>query len=367
MKITRLWLVNFRNYENAVLEFADNTLLVGLNGAGKTNVLEAVDILATSRSKIVKGLNKCIRHGQAGFAISGNFAAAGEFTVAFRQERDADRTVKINDETLARTSELLGKVNSVIFLPGDLELIHGTPAARRKYLDLVISQTEKDYYQDLQVYTRALKQRNELLKNLRYADASDGERSRTARDFTVWETQLAETGARIMQKRREILDFFAGETARLYNEMGFSGTLSLRYKTDVTSDCQANLEALAAARADDIRLRRTHFGTHADDFEFHLDNNKAAEFCSQGQQRLIALACKCAEAKLKNQKLADPPIVLVDDVLLELDLERLNKIITAIAPDSQKIFTVTDTGRFSADILRGMKVIKIENGRVMPL
>ena len=394
MQISRLWLLNFRNYENATIDFTQNNLLVGPNGAGKTNILEAIDILATSRSRIVRGLNKCIRHSQQGFVINGHFGfaprlrsglaeyprpsstssdrvAAAEMTIAFRQERSEERTIKIDEETLARTSELIGKVNSVIFLPGDLDLIRGAPALRRKYLDIIISQTEQGYYQDLQNYTRALRQRNELLKNLRWSGGSapplgSAQGSLTSRSdqLDVWDTQLAECAGRIMLKRNEYLEFFARETAELYNTLGFSGTVTLKYKTAVQADKQKNLEALTAARAEDLRFGRTHWGVQADDFEFYLDDSKAAEFCSQGQRRLLAIAFKCAEAKIKTEKLKDPPIVLVDDVLLELDLERLNKIISAIAPQSQKIFTVTDTGRFSPDILREMKIIKIENGRL---
>jgi len=375
MHINRLWLLNFRNYENTVLEFAENNLLVGPNGAGKTNVLEAIDILATSRSKIVKGLNKCIRDGQQGFVINGSFtpfsAADTEpvpvgstlevpaaFTVAFRQEHKAERTIKIDDEMLTRTSELIGRVNSVIFLPGDLELIQGAPLARRKYLDICISQTAGDYYKALQDYTRALKQRNELLKTLRHSAGN-------LTGLDVWDEQLAGLAGQIVPRRREYLEFFARETAQLYNAMGFAGMVSIRYKTEVTADKQKNLEILTAARADDVRFGHTHYGTHADDFEFYLNDKKAAEFCSQGQRRLLAIAFKCAEAKIKTEKLNDPPIVLVDDVLLELDLERLNKIITVIAPQSQKIFTVTDTGRLSAEALRGMKVIKLDGGRLI--
>ncbi|MDR2431743.1 MAG: DNA replication and repair protein RecF [Candidatus Margulisbacteria bacterium] len=364
MKIVRLWLVNFRNYENAVIEFAGHNLLVGLNGAGKTNILEAIDILATSRSRIAKGLNKCIRRGQSGFALNGVFASppAGELTIAFRQERGAARTIKINDEILARSSELIGRVNSVIFLPGDLELVQGPPAARRKYLDILISQTEREYYADLQNYTRALKQRNELFKNLRSPGLPDTARNRAV---GVWDEQLAEYAGRLMLKRREYLDFFARETAGLYSALGFAGAVAVRYKTDVAPDKSQNLERLASSRAEDLRFGRTHWGAHADDFEFWLDDSKAAEFCSQGQRRLLAIAFKCAEAKIKTEKLNDPPVVLVDDVLLELDAERFNQVITAIAPQSQKIFTVTDTGRFAAGLLDKLKIIKITQGKIL--
>ncbi|MDR1452362.1 MAG: DNA replication/repair protein RecF [Candidatus Margulisbacteria bacterium] len=372
MKITHLWLLNFRNYENATLDFADNNLLVGLNGAGKTNVLEAIDILATSRSRIVNGLNKCIRRGQAGFALRGRFdcVPAGHcaphppLTVALRQERGAGRVIKINEETLSRASELLGRVNSVFFLPSDLEIIHGQPLQRRKYLDVVISQTEPDYCRALQLYVRALKQRNELLKNLRVRSLSGVEMSGVD-SLSVWDAQLADNAARIMVKRQEYLEFFAREAAQFYKDMGFAGALALKYKTETLSDGQKNIQALQNSRAADLRFGRTHFGPHTDDFEIYLNENKAADFCSQGQKRLIALALKCAEVKIKRQKLNDPPLVLVDDVLLELDLTRLNKIITAIAPGSQKIFTITDTSRFAPELLEGMKIIKVDNGRIV--
>lgn len=195
MKIDSLWLINFRNHQNYQIKFSPQTVIVGPNGSGKTSILEAIGILATTRSPITKSLQTCVNHEGKGFIISAKFSGREELTISFKHERQ--KTIKINEDVVSKISSLLGKINVVLFLPHDIELIQGSPAARRKYLDIMISQIDSAYYTNLQQYYAALKQRNELLKNIRHGRSQKTE-------LEVWNTQLAELNTQIMLKRKKV-------------------------------------------------------------------------------------------------------------------------------------------------------------------
>jgi DNA replication and repair protein RecF len=355
MRITKLWLINFRNHENTVISFADTTVIIGVNGAGKTSALEAIDILTTSRSRIVKGINKCIKNQQQGFIITGQFDSLG--TIVFKQEQQT-KTIKINDDIIPTTSAMIGKVNSVIFLPGDIELIQGAPSIRRKYLDMMISQVDHEYYEIIQKYQRALKQRNELLKAIKH-------QKQTREQLLVWDKQLAELNAVIHQRRSAMISLLSKYMAELYAAMGLSDDIRIKYETETSADVENNLQKLTAAQGYDVLTGHTSFGIHGDDSVFYAGEIKASEFCSQGQQRMISVTLKCAEARIKQERLNDPPILLIDDVLLELDMSRFNTIIQRIAPNSQKIFTVTDTRRFDSAVLATMHMVQLDRGKVV--
>lgn len=359
MRISRLWLINFRNYENTQIEFSDQNLIVGRNGSGKTNILEAIDILTTTKSKIVKGINKCIRHKHNGFIITADFVKDNgeKLQVVFKQEKNITKTIKVQENLLERTSELIGVVNSVIFLPNDIEIIQGAPVVRRKYLDICISQIDKAYYKYLQLYNKVLKQRNELLKAIKENRAAQN-------SLEVWDMQLIDLSSKIYTQRKNYIQWISNYVHALYQTMGFVDDIKLAYKTDVLYDNEAAQNKIFQQRSYDILTGHTKYGVHADDLEFLINDAKVIEFCSQGQQRLISLALKCAEAKIKQEKLNDAPILLIDDVLLELDVDRLHKIIKVISPESQKIYTVTDTKRFDQELLKSIKQINVEQGKI---
>jgi DNA replication and repair protein RecF len=354
MKIKNLELINFRNYDHYTVEFNDNNLIIGNNGTGKTSILEAVNILATARSPITHGINKCIKHGQKGFIISGNFEKDNHETVTiiFRQEKDVQRVIKINDVVLKKSSELLGQVNSVIFLPNDIDLIQGTPQGRRKYLDIVISQLNSHYYELLQQEAVILKQRNALLKAIR-------EKRQPENMLDGWDEQLLNVGLKIFEARREKIKILGDILSRYYGSSGFNQKVELVYKTQFSANQANNKQELLDRRRFDIISGTTSFGVHRDDIQILCNKLPAAEFCSQGQQRLLVVCLKLAEAELKKNEQGEP-LLLVDDVLLELDLERFNKLLKETLGVSQKIFTVTDTARFEAEILTQLNQIKLD-------
>lgn len=348
MQIDSLWLINFRNHHNYQIQFAPQTVIVGPNGSGKTSVLEAIGILATTKSPITKSLQTCVNHDSKGFIISAQFSGKENLTVSFKHERQ--KIIKINEDIVAKTSALLGRINTVLFLPHDIDIIQGSPAARRKYLDIMISQIDQGYYRDLQKYYAILKQRNELLKNIRHGRSQRGE-------LAVWDTQLSELNIRIFETRKKYIQAMQETMAPLYADM-HQQKLQVRYASDLlTTDIRQLLQHSFEA---DLRTGHTHVGIHTDDIVFLVNETPATEYCSQGQQRMLSIALKCTEVKIKREQLQDDPIVLIDDVLLELDVERFNKIIHTIAPGSQQIFTVTDTHRFNQDILQSVTLVEID-------
>jgi DNA replication and repair protein RecF len=354
MKIDSLWLISFRNHQNYQLQFAEQTVIVGPNGSGKTSILEAIGILATTKSPITKSLQTCVNHDSAGFIISAKFSGKETLSISFKHERQ--KTIKINEEIISKTSELLGKVNTVLFLPHDIDIIQGSPVVRRKYLDIMISQIDPEYYKDLQAYYGILKQRNELLKNIRHGRSQQSE-------LHPWDTQLFILNKRIMNTRKKYVAFMQETMSAIYMEM-HQQKLTVQYESEARD---TKLEDLFLRSYEaDLRTGHTHIGIHTDDILFLVHDIPAVEYCSQGQQRMLSIALKCTEVKIKRDQLEDDPIVLIDDVLLELDIERFNKIITRLAPGSQQIFTVTDTSRFEKSILEAVTLIELSVSRGTP-
>ncbi len=356
MQIKNIELISFRNYDRAVFDFSANNLIVGPNGSGKTSILEAIDILATTKSSIARGINKCIKAQQKGFIISAAFSGHQDFKIVFKQERNVSRTIKLNENILDRSTELLGLVNSVIFLPQDIELIQGPPQLRRKYLDVLISQAEKNYYESLQLYAKVLSQRNETLKMIQRQAAKENL-------LEPWDEQLQELSGKIFRQRRDYLTKLSEIIQSLYQRIGISSNVELKYKTEITGEKTTDLKKIISNRRIELMTGFTNFGPHRDDLVFMVEETSAQDYCSQGQQRLLVLCLKLAEAAVKKEKLNDNPILLIDDVLLELDLERFNKIIKETLADSQKIFTVTDTKRFDPDLLKQLHCIELTTER----
>ncbi len=353
MKIKSINLITFRNYNNADFNFKDNNLILGENGTGKTSILEAIDIIASTRSSIARGINKCIKNNHKGFIITVILETGdSEKKIVFRQEKNAKRIVKIDDNLIEKSSQLLGVLNAVIFLPGDIEIIKGSPQLRRKYLDILISQIEKDYFETLKNYNLVLKHRNTTLKLIK-------EQNKERSLISIWDKQLIELGGKIRAIRERYIRKIEQYTAELYQKIGFNEEIKFIYKTDLSGTFEQDLKLLKDSLTDDIINGYTCLGIHRDDIKIKSGGLELAEYSSQGQQRLFSVCLKIAEARIKKEILQDPPILLIDDVLLELDLKRFNNLLREILTDSQKLFTVTDTNRFAPDVLEKMQIIEI--------
>jgi DNA replication and repair protein RecF len=346
-RLVRLSLRDFRNFERADLALpADGLAVVGENGHGKTNLLEAIYYLQLLRS--VRGVRDqdLVRFGAGAFHLGATAmvpageSAGGDGRLVEREvgvgfERAGKRKrVRLDGVEPPRLSEALGAVPSVIFSPGDVQLVAASPAERRRYLDVVLALTSRRYLHALQGYRGALARRNAALRD---ALRSGRGEARAA----VWEPPLAEHGAVLWTERRAWVAARADAFAALCAAIGERQRASMRYATalavpdDAAADdpellgrARAALErALADRRAHDVRRGITHTGPHRDDLELALGGRDLRVFGSAGQQRTAAIALRLLEAATLRDHAGSEPVFLLDDPFAELDARRAHRIL----------------------------------------
>ena len=328
--VGRVWLRrvsvrDFRNLGRVDLEFpGDGVAIIGDNGQGKTNLLEALYYLQLLRSMRGARDADLTAFGTAGFHIAADVAGAEHREVAVGFDRNSKRKrVLIDGSEPARLSEALGALPSVVVAPSDVQLVAGGPAERRRFLDVVLSLTSRRYLAALQRYRGALLRRNAALREL----------ARTGRDtraVEVWEPALAEYGAVLWAGRAAWVTASAPDFSRLCTAIGESGESRMRYVSTLGSDCPPDEQlarALAAQRAHDIRRGLTHAGPHRDDLELTLGGRELRLFGSGGQQRTAAIALRMLEGSTLRARFGAEPLLLLDDPFAELDARRSSRIL----------------------------------------
>ena len=358
VRMTALRLRDFRGYRQVSLHPPEGvTVLVGQNGAGKTNLLEAVHLCCLGRSHRTSFDREMIRRGEETAAVQLTVERRdGRHEVGVRLFENARRKklVYVNWKTASRMGELMGHATCVIFSPEDLALVKEGPQARRRFLDMLLSQQQRAYFYALQTYMSALKQRNALLKQ------------EDARQLPAWDEQLAAAAAPLVRLRREACQALAQRAANHYLYIGGKENerFFLQYKGPLAESedpCQDMLRGLAAARGEDLRRQTTCFGPHRDDLELILCGEALKAFGSQGQMRTAALAMKLAAFDLLEAAQGEPPLLLLDDVLSELDPDRRRRLIARIGR-AQALLTCTDPGDFSGS--RPACILRVENGEI---
>ena len=358
MRMTGLRLRDFRGYHQVMLAPPEGvTVLVGENGAGKTNLLEAVHLCCVGRSHRTANDKEMIRRGQETAAVQLTVERRdGVHEVGIRLYENARRKkiVFVNGKTAARMGELMGHATCVIFSPEDLALVKEGPQTRRRFLDMLLSQHQKAYFYSLQTYMAALKQRNALLKQ------------EDLRQLPAWDEQLAVAAAPLVRLRREAcqrLDeraqihyYYIGGREEERFSMRYAGALA-----DSADPVQDMLRGLRASREEDQRRMTTCFGPHRDDIELELMSESLRAFGSQGQMRTAALSMKLAAFDLLEAAQGEPPLLLLDDVLSELDPDRRRRLIARIGR-AQALLTCTDQADFIG--ARPACVLRVANGEM---
>ncbi len=360
MIIKNLTLQNFRNYERESFSFTEGlNVLVGKNAQGKTNCAEAVFYLCTGSSLRIRHDRQLIRHGEEFALVSAE--AESKFGRVCLQAKifENRRELYVNGNKLARAVDFLGNMNSVFFSPGELRLIQDGPDERRRFLDISISQTSREYCSSLTRYLKILNQRNNLLKERDFGAVQE--------TLPVWDEQLAVYAARVIVKRREYLAALSplAQDAHLYlTDGGEVLTLRLdgRYPSSEAETQEKVLQELSLARERDMRLGFTSVGPHRDDIRVSIDGTDARGFASQGQARTAALALKLAETELFRRYAGESPVLILDDVMSELDLPRRKKLLERIR-GLQCILTCTHAER----VLYGTECnrIRIFGGKII--
>lgn len=339
MYLKSLILNNFKNYVDAELQFSDKiNCFVGGNGAGKTNLLDAIYYLSFCKSYFNPVDSQNIRHGEEVFAIHGHYARNGEREdqVSCIQRRNERKIFKINQKEYDRLADHIGLIPLVMISPYDRDLINEGSDVRRRYLDSVISQFDRNYLEALMAYNKVLIQRNALLKTL----ADSGSHAVSQLDW--WDEQLIIKAMPVYEGRRLFLAGFT-DLFRSYFQILTDGreVVNLQYETQL--DEMDMRELLPLHRSRDLAVRYTTQGIHKDDLRMLIDGYPAKKFGSQGQQKSFVVALKLAQFEYMRQKKEAKPLLLLDDVFDKLDEKRVAKLIHLVAEERFGQVFITDT------------------------
>ncbi|MDB4899022.1 MAG: replication and repair protein recF [Gemmatimonadetes bacterium] len=328
-----LALRDFRNLGRVDLVFpAAGVAIVGENGQGKSNLLEAIYYLHLLRS--VRGARDVdvVRFGAPGFHISARTEGGAHHELSAGFERQGKRKrVKLDGGEPQRLSDGLGALPCVLFSPADVELVAGAPSARRRYLDILLALSSRPYLMALQRYRHALAQRNAALRDAQRSAQSE-------QRIAVWEAPLAQHGAVLWRERVAWADRASDRFSEMCGAIGERVPVGLRYATalepasgDLADIAAALTESLAQKRGLDIRRGLTHTGPHRDDLALTLDGRELRAFGSAGQQRTAAIALRLLEGETLRERLGAAPLLLLDDPFAELDVRRSARILELLA------------------------------------
>lgn len=310
MHLAHLRLRDFRNYPRLDADFAPGfQLLLGTNAQGKTNILEAIYLLATLRSFRGVGGAHLLRHGQKGYFVGGTVVCPGPREIKMYWSL-REKKLSLDSQPVRRLTDYLGVLRVVVFCTEDLQLVKGTGRIRRRFLDLLLSQTQSGYLPLLQRYMKALRSRNALLKQ----HAPD---EMALESFT---RELVHLGEQLIQFRRNLLPRLSPLARLAYRRIAQEAEeLRIEYLPGVKQDFAVEL---AQSRGRERSYRTTLIGPHRDELQLLLNDRSAAQFGSEGQKRTLAIALKMAQAEYLSGIHGTPPILLIDDVMGELDARR---------------------------------------------
>lgn len=356
MKVTRLWLTDFRNYTSAELSPAPDgmTVLVGANGQGKTNLLEAVSWLATLESFRGAPGEALVRHGASRAVIRAEADRDGRALLVEAELAVAGQDrAQVNRQPLRRTRDLLGAIRVSLFSPDDLALVKGSPGERRRFIDLALVALSPRHDQLRGDLERILRQRASLLK-------ASGSRPGTGllASLDVWDAKLTEVGEAVVDARARLVGALTPLVAGAYEDLaGRSVPVTLSYQRSWEGDLA---EALSASRTDDLRRGITTVGPHRDDLVLGLGGLPSRHHASQGEARSLALALRLAVHRAVAEEVGSSPVLLLDDVFSELDTDR-GAALLAHLPAGQCLLTTTGEIPFEA---QPDLVIRVDGGRL---
>lgn len=357
MIIKSLELSNFRNYEFLNIEFDKGTnILFGDNAQGKTNILEAIYLCATTKShKSSKDRDIVKFDAQESHIRAYLQKKEDEIRLDMHLRRNKSKGIAIDGSRIKKAADLLGIMNVVFFSPEDLSIIKNGPAERRHFVDMELCQLDSYYLHNLNHYNKIVNQRNRLLKDI-YLNPS-------LRDtLNVWDLQMVSFGNRIIERRIEFVQQLNEIISGIHDKLsGGREKIKIVYEPDVTEESFE--ETLHRNQERDIRMKMSSAGPHRDDFSFLAGDIDIRKFGSQGQQRTAALSLKLSEIELVKKMTNDTPVLLLDDVLSELDSNRQNYLLNSIG-DIQTIITCTGLDDFVNNRFEINKVFKVVDGTV---
>lgn len=365
MVINSLELSNFRNYKNLHMEFDKGTnILYGDNAQGKTNVLEAIFLSATTKSHKSSKDTDIINFEEEEAHIRTFLEKDDiETRVDMHLRKSKSKGIAVDGVKIKKAAEILGILNVIFFSPEDLSIIKNGPSERRRFVDMELCQLDRFYLYNLNNYNKIINQRNKLLKDISFNPSLKD-------TLNIWDSQAASYGSKIIERRKLFVEQLNDIIFDIHKNLsGGKEHLKIIYEPNVTME---NLEKeMIANQEKDIKLKMTSVGPHRDDFSFHVkkvvDGQEQdisidiRKFGSQGQQRTAALSLKLSEIELVKKLTNDTPVLLLDDVLSELDSNRQNFLLSTLG-DIQTIITCTGLDEFINNRFKINRIYKVKEG-----
>ena len=354
MHIKNLKLNNFRNFTQSEVAIGEGTtVFYGGVGEGKTNLIEAIFLLSVGRSYRTSESHHMISWGKNEAYVRGEgISAGGSIAVAVKVTGNSKK-IELNGENNKKSIDLIGGLRSVIFHSEDMSIVSGGPQVRRRYLDLAISQTSKNYAFNLRDYHRILKQRNSAL--IKYGNA----------DVTEWDDQLSRVGAWITQVREKVITEIA-QAANLiiHSLIEEKNVLEIKYIPAGDTDPEKLKAKISKSVHIDIARGMTTVGPHRDDFRLLLSGVDTRYFASSGEKKTVVLALKLAEVEFIRAVTGERPILLLDDVFATLDLKRSKALLNVTGDGTQCIITLTDLNLLREEFKSGALMYEVAKGRI---
>ena len=336
MQLKTLQLINFKNYAEARVNFSSKiNVLVGKNGSGKTNLLDAIYYLALTKSAVSGADTFCIRHGEQNFFLKGIFKQANdikEITSAF--QTGSKKIFKEGVNEYQKLSDHIGKYPVVLIAPDHTDLVKEGSESRRRFFDGIISQLDRSYLEALIQYNQALKQRNSLLKLFFETNTFD------AIALDTYDDMLIRLGNVVFEKRKLFVTEYAPVFNRFYNFIVADEEASVLYNSELNH--MSFPEGLRQNRSRDVAVQRTCFGIHRDDYHFTLGPGDLKRLGSQGQQKSFIIALKLAQFEVIKRQKGFNPLLLLDDIFDKLDDFRIEKLLELIKNDELGQLFITD-------------------------
>ena len=357
MKIDSLSLMNFRNYETLNISFGNLNIIYGLNGSGKTNIVEAIYMLALTKSFRINNDKIMIKKGKIKAKIKGNVLKKNDENEFGVEISNDGKIVTINGEKQDKVSDYVSRINVILFNPSDTRLIDDAPSERRKMLNIEISQIYKEYLVVLTNYQRILKQRNFYIRGM-YINGRY-----TSEYLDILTKKLVEYGKVICKYRQDFIDNINKYIKSNYEKIFGSGTLKIRYVSTFKNKSEDDLiKRFKDNYQKELSVGKTLEGIHHDDIMFILDNNNLKEWGSEGQRKNAIISFKLAEINVINEIKGYYPILILDDLFSELDKEKITNLLGMLDRNVQTFITTTDLKNISKKVIKDAKKIKVCDG-----
>ena len=359
MKIDSLSLMNFRNYETLNISFGNLNIIYGLNGSGKTNIVEAIYMLALTKSFRINNDKIMIKKGKIKAKIKGNVLKKNDENEFGVEISNDGKIVTINGEKQDKVSDYVSRINVILFNPSDTRLIDDAPSERRKMLNIEISQIYKEYLVVLTNYQCILKQRNFYIRGM-YINGSY-----TSEYLDILTKKLVEYGKVICKYRQDFIDNINKYITSNYEKIFGSGTLKIRYVSTFKNKSEDDLiKRFKDNYQKELSVGKTLEGIHHDDIMFILDNNNLKEWGSEGQRKNAIISFKLAEINVINEIKGYYPILILDDLFSELDKEKITNLLGMLDRNVQTFITTTDLKNISKKVIKDAKKIKVCDGAI---